>query len=44
MHYLIARFVNWLFWAGTLFAEPPLNAAAAIGVELEKVRDSVYPL
>jgi hypothetical protein len=24
-------------------AQPPVNAAAAIGVELEKVRDSVYP-
>jgi len=24
-------------------AQPTLNAAAAIGVELEKVRDSVYP-
>ncbi len=44
MRYLIVKLVNWLFWAGTLFAEPALNAAAAIGVELEKVRDSVYPL
>ena len=44
MFRLISQLIHWLFWAGTLFAtEPPLNAAAAIGVELEKVRDSVYP-